>query len=60
MREINYKTIKTLIPYCSECGKKLIGDNSKISPYRCSCGVWRWDNKKKEWYIKKEDIKINI
>jgi len=52
-RKINYKMIKTLTPYCSKCDEKLSGNNSEILLYECSCGVWRWDNEKKEWYIEK-------
>lgn len=29
-----------LIKYCPECNEELKGDNSMISPLRCSCGVW--------------------
>jgi ribosomal protein S27AE len=35
-----YKKIKMLMPHCPQCGEVLSGDNSGISPWRCSCGEW--------------------
>lgn len=28
------------MPHCNVCGERLSGNNSKLLPYWCSCGVW--------------------
>ncbi len=47
-----YKMIKLREPHCTECGEHLIGNNSMISPYRCSCGVWEYDMKNIDFKLK--------
>jgi hypothetical protein len=41
-----YKMIKQPVPHCPLCDEKLKGNNSRIDPFRCSCGVWKqvWDD----------------
>lgn len=36
-----YKRVMTMLPHCPICGEKLMGDNSIIHPWKCSCGVWK-------------------
>lgn len=36
-----YKRIKVAKPHCPKCGELLSGNNSMISPWECSCGIWR-------------------
>lgn len=38
--KIKYKRVKELRPHCGDCGEKLRGANSLMSPYECSCGQW--------------------
>ena len=35
-----YKMVKESQPHCPKCKERLAGNNSIISPYRCSCGTW--------------------
>lgn len=35
-----YKQVKTLAPHCPICKERLKGNNSTISPWECSCGIW--------------------
>jgi hypothetical protein len=39
-----FKKVKVFKPHCPVCKEMLGGDNSFISPYVCSCGVWKWTN----------------
>lgn len=36
-----YKKVKVSLPHCPKCGERLLGNNSIVSPYHCSCGVWK-------------------
>lgn len=36
-----YKRVKLHMPHCPKCGEQLQGNNSMVSPWRCSCGVWK-------------------
>jgi len=54
-RQPFWKKEKILIPYCPVCKEILFGNNSKISPYQCSCGEWRADRVNPGFY----KIKIN-
>jgi len=40
-----WKKIPLLHPHCPICGEPLSGNNSVISPYKCSCGEWesKWN-----------------
>jgi hypothetical protein len=38
--KVKWKMAKVQMPHCGECGEMFYGDNSQISPYRCSCGIW--------------------
>lgn len=29
-----------IVPFCPQCKERLKGNNSGVSPWRCSCGVW--------------------
>ena len=35
-----YKKISELKSFCPNCNERLRGDNTHLSPYKCSCGVW--------------------
>lgn len=39
----DYKRVKVLMAHCPTCGEMLRGNNSSFSPWRCSCGIWKWD-----------------
>lgn len=41
-RQIVYKRVGMAMPHCSVCKEQLSGNNSKIMPYRCSCGEWEY------------------
>jgi hypothetical protein len=45
-RRVQWRRIRTLAPHCPECGQQLLGNNSLVNPYRCSCGIWQsdWEN----------------
>ena len=49
-----YKKVKILMPHCSVCGERLLGNNSMILPYKCSCGEWEMDYQSREYKIKGE------
>jgi hypothetical protein len=36
-----YKKVKCIKEFCPKCGGQLSGNNSYVSTWRCSCGVWR-------------------
>jgi len=40
-RRVVYKRVKMPMPFCPVCDLMLSGNNSIISPYRCSCGEWQ-------------------
>ncbi|QGH73348.1 MAG: zinc-ribbon protein [Siphoviridae sp. cttb18] len=42
-RQPVYKRVKMLMPHCPVCKEQLSGNNSMVSPYRCSCGEWESD-----------------
>jgi len=44
--KLKYKKVKIAMPHCGDCGERLMGNNSMISPYRCSCGEWERDTTK--------------
>ena len=37
-----YKKIYVAVEHCADCGDRLSGNNSIVSPFRCSCGEWEW------------------
>jgi hypothetical protein len=39
-----YKKVSELRPHCPHCKERLAGNNSIALPYRCSCGVWKYNN----------------
>ncbi len=39
-RQPIYKRVSIPMPHCPVCKERLGGNNSGISPYQCSCGVW--------------------
>lgn len=51
---MNYKRIKKTVPYCKKCNREITGDGSMISPYRCNCGVYIYDNNRKDYILKKQ------
>jgi hypothetical protein len=46
---IKYKKIKIVAEFCAVCDDQLIQDNSQIDPYKCKCGVWKWNSKNKRY-----------
>ena len=38
-----YKPVKELKPFCTICKERLLGNGSRVLPYRCSCGEWKVD-----------------
>ncbi len=38
---VQYKKISIPVSHCGDCGERLLGNNSIVQPYRCSCGVWQ-------------------
>ncbi len=38
--KVKWKRIKMPAPFCGDCGSQLWGNNSKINPYSCPCGIW--------------------
>ena len=42
-RQPTYKRVKMLMPHCPICKEQLKGNNSGISPWECSCGIWESD-----------------
>lgn len=41
-----YRRVPVPMPHCPRCKEQLRGNNSMISPWECSCGVWKssWSN----------------
>ncbi len=39
-RQPYYKMVKISRPHCPICKEMLGGNNSGISPWKCSCGEW--------------------
>lgn len=39
----DYRLVKELKPHCPSCKERLRGNNSILFPYRCSCGVWKYN-----------------
>lgn len=37
------KRIKVLKEHCPICKEQLTGNNSTIDPWKCSCGMWRYN-----------------
>ena len=58
MPEKIYKQLKRLVPHCSDCKEKLMGNGSIVSPYYCRCGEWETDRDSNYrvigWKIKKK------
>lgn len=46
---IKYIKVKIAMPHCGECGEMLKGNGFEITPYECSCGVWKYDYWLKEF-----------
>lgn len=38
-----WKMVKERRPFCPVCEKRLSGNNSIVSPYKCDCGIWRYN-----------------
>ena len=49
MKKIIYKKVKAYTPHCSECGTQLHGNGSDVLPYKCDCGIWKYNFVKKEY-----------
>lgn len=49
-----YKRIKISVPHCPTCGEQLMGNNSIVMPYRCSCGTWHYDFSTEEFDVIKD------
>lgn len=32
--------ITEIVHCCEKCGEQIIGDGSRVMPYRCGCGEW--------------------
>ena len=55
-----YKKIKVVKEHCPKCGEELSGNNSFVSPWECSCGVWEAEQKwpfRGEYIIKPNPLK---
>lgn len=48
-----YKKAMRLVPHCPVCGEGLIGNGTGFSPWRCSCGIWKWDKDFEEYVAEK-------
>jgi len=46
-----YKIVKISKPHCSICKERLLGNGSRVLPYRCSCGEWKVDIKTGEYNL---------
>jgi ribosomal protein S27AE len=46
-----YKMVKVPKEHCPQCGEQLIGNNSQLSPWRCSCGNGLYDWVTNRWAI---------
>jgi hypothetical protein len=49
------KRIKVLKEHCPVCKELLKGNNSSITPWECSCGIWRYNIVTFEYDIIKEE-----
>ena len=45
------------MPHCGDCGERLMGNNSMMNPYNCSCGTWERDTIKSmfDYKIREEE-----
>lgn len=41
----NYKLVKTREAFCSQCDTRVWGNGSFTTPYKCDCGLWKYDYK---------------
>ena len=52
---MNYRSEKTLVPYCDDCDNRIIGNGSLILPYKCKCGIWEYDEAQHDYVLKKDN-----
>ena len=55
VRSKTFKKVLVSKEHCHKCQEQLRGDGSMGLPWRCSCGVWKWDWKKEEYYVESKD-----
>ena len=36
-----YKKVKVIKEHCPTCKEQLMGNNSMVLPWQCSCGIWK-------------------
>jgi hypothetical protein len=53
-RHPKYKKVKVLMPHCHICKEQLTGNNSIVSPWKCSCGTWKYNIVTFEYDVAKE------
>jgi hypothetical protein len=46
-----YKMVKVPKEFCPQCNKRLEGMNNYFSPWRCACGVWRYNWEGRFYFI---------
>jgi len=49
---IIYKPITIMSKHCGDCGERLFGDGSIVSPYKCTCGEWECVKDEEGFYYK--------
>lgn len=57
IRDYKYKRTKCFVPVCNVCGEELGGNGSGFMPWKCKCGVWKYDWYLKHYYVVPEDKK---
>jgi hypothetical protein len=50
---MKYKTVKKPVPWCETCKSEITGNGSVVLPYECKCGYYEWDDKEKDYIIKR-------
>lgn len=48
-----YKKVKVSLPHCPKCGEQLKGNNSLMMPYKCKCGIWKYNLEEQKFEINK-------
>jgi tRNA(Ile2) C34 agmatinyltransferase TiaS len=49
-----YKKVKVVLPHCPVCKEQLRGNGSMVLPYRCACGILRYNHTTEEYEVEKE------
>lgn len=47
------KEVRAMVPHCDACKERIGGEGHPVTPFYCSCGIWKWDNDAKHYYTEK-------